>query len=165
MMTRSAKLLLLAGIASYYTLVVFNNLSDFNSNYEFIRHVLSMDSTFPGNHAMWRAMPWPAIHLFFYWTIIAWEFVTGVFAWWGVIRLVRALRGPADAFNAAKRLPVAALTLSLLMWLVAFLDVGGEWFLMWQSPTWNGQEEAFRMFMIVGFVLLLLLQPDTETQV
>jgi predicted small integral membrane protein len=164
-MTRSAKLLLLAGIAYYYTLVVFNNLSDFNSNYEFIRHVLSMDSTFPGNHAMWRAMPWPAIHLVFYWTIIAWEFATGVLAWWGVIRLARALRGPADAFNAAKRLPVAALTLSLLMWLVAFLDVGGEWFLMWQSRAWNGQEEAFRMFMIVGFVLLLLLQPDTETQV
>jgi predicted small integral membrane protein len=28
---------------------------------------------------------------------------------------------------------VIALTTSLLMWLVAFLDVGSEWFLMWQS--------------------------------
>ena len=77
MMTRLAKLLLLAGIAFYYTLVVFNNLTDFNSNYEFIRHVLSMDSTFAGNHAMWRAMPWPAMHLIFYWTIIVCEFATG----------------------------------------------------------------------------------------
>jgi predicted small integral membrane protein len=40
---------------------------------------------------------------------------------------------------------------------------GGEWFLMWQSHAWKGQEEAFRMFVIVGFVLLLL-QPDNETQ-
>ena len=48
MMTRSAKLLLVAGIALYYTLVVFNNLTDFNSNYEFIQHVLSMDSTLSG---------------------------------------------------------------------------------------------------------------------
>ena len=77
MMTRLAKLLLLAGIAFYYTLVVVNNLTDFNSNYEFIRHVLSMDSTFAGNHAMWRAMPWPAMHLIFYWMIIVWEFATG----------------------------------------------------------------------------------------
>jgi predicted small integral membrane protein len=38
-----------------------------------------------------------------------------------------------------------ALTLLLPMWLVAFLDVGGEWFLMLQWNTWNGQEEAFRM--------------------
>jgi predicted small integral membrane protein len=57
-----------------------------------------------------------------------------------------------------------ALTLSMLMWLVAFLSVGGEWFLMWQSRTWNGQEAAFRMFAVVGIVLLILIQPDNETQ-
>jgi predicted small integral membrane protein len=164
MVTRSAKLLLLAGIAFYYTLVVFNNLTDFNSNYEFIRHVLSMDSTFPGNHAMWRAVPWPLVHLVFYWMIIGWEFVTGLLAWWGVVCLARAFRRRAIDFNIHKRVALAALTLSLLMWLVAFLDVGGEWFLMWQSRIWNGQAEAFRMFVIVGFVLLLLLQPDTDTQ-
>jgi predicted small integral membrane protein len=78
------------------------------------------------------------------------------------MRLLRALRLPAEAFNAAKRVAVMALTLSLLMWLVAFLDVGAEWFLMWQSRTWNGQEAAFRMFAVVGLVLLILLQPDVE---
>src|SRR5579871_4227224 len=163
MMMRLAKLVLLAGIAFNCTLIVFNNLTDFNSNYEFIRHVLSMDSTFPGNHAMGRALPWPAVHLAFYWTIIAWETVTGVLLWWGLSNLIRVFRRPAAQFNEAKRVAVAALILSLSMWLVAFLDVGGEWFLMWQSRTWNGQEEAFRMFMIVGFVMLVLLLPDTET--
>jgi predicted small integral membrane protein len=44
--------------------------------------------------------------------------------------------------------------------LVAFLDVGGEWFLMWQSKIWNGQEEAFRMFTIVGVVFLVLAQRE-----
>ncbi len=57
-----------------------------------------------------------------------------------------------------------ALTLSLAMWLVAFLAVGGEWFLMWQSHIWNGQEAAFRMFAVVELVLLIVLQPDVETQ-
>ena len=47
-------------------------------------------------------------------------------------------------FAAALNVAVIALTTSLLMWLVAFLDVGGEWFLMWQSQRWNGQEEAFQ---------------------
>ena len=63
MFTRLAKMLLLAGIALYCTLVVFNNLTDFSSNYEFIRHVLSMDSTIPGNHGMWRALTSPTMHL------------------------------------------------------------------------------------------------------
>ncbi|HMG86615.1 MAG TPA: DUF2165 family protein [Terracidiphilus sp.] len=57
---------------------------------------------------------------------------------------------------------VMALTLSLPTWLVAFLDVGGEWFLRWQSHMWNDQEEAFRMFLIIGFVLLLKLDKKTQ---
>jgi predicted small integral membrane protein len=164
MITRMAKALLLAGVGLYYALVVFNNLTDFDSNYQFVRHVLSMDSTFPGNRGMWRAMPSPAFHLSFYLGIIAWEIVTTILLWWGVVQLLRALRLPVAAFNKAKRIPIAALTLSMLMWLVAFLSIGAEWFLMWQSHTWNGQDAAFRMFAVVGIVLIVLLLPETEGQ-
>ena len=164
MITRMAKMLLLAGIGLFYALVVFNNLTDFDSNYQFVRHVLSMDSTFPGNHGMYRALPSPAWHLTFYVSIIAWEIATTVLIWWGFANLMSAFRLPAAKFNAAKRVPVLALTLSLLMWLIAFLSVGGEWFLMWQSRDWNGEEAAFRNFAIVGIILLVLLQPESESQ-
>ena len=164
MITRTAKLLLLAGIALFYTLVVFNNLTDFNSNYQFVRHVLMMDSTFPGNRGMWRALPFPTFHLVFYISIIAWEAATMILLWWGVARLTRVLRLPAARFNAAKQVPVMALTISMLMWLVAFLTIGGEWFLMWQSRAWNGEEAAFRMFAVVGLVLLILMQPESDGQ-
>jgi predicted small integral membrane protein len=162
--TRVAKILLLAGIALFYTLVVFNNLTDFDSNYQFVRHILAMDSILPGNHGMWRALPSPAMHLVFYLSIIVWEITTTLLLWWGVAVLLRALRLPPLQFHAAKRIAVIALTLSMLMWLVAFLSIGGEWFLMWQSRTWNGQEAAFRMFTVVGLVLLVLIQPETVSQ-
>jgi len=74
------------------------------------------------------------------------------------------LRTSGLAFNKAKRVAVAALTLAMLMWLVAFLSVGGEWFLMWQSKSWNGQDAAFRMFTVIGLVLLFVAQPDSEEQ-
>jgi predicted small integral membrane protein len=164
MTLRAAKILLVFGIALFYTLVVFNNFTDYNSNYQFIRHVLMMDSTFPGNRGMWRAMNSPAVHKVFYLAIIAWEVVTMLLCWWGGFRLARARQGSATTFHQAKRVAVVALTLSLLMWLVAFLSVGGEWFLMWQSKTWNGQEAAFRMFTVVGIVLLFLAQPDSDAQ-
>ena len=45
---------------------------------------------------------------------------------------------------------------------IAFLTVGGEWFLMWQSPTWNAQDGAFRMFLAEGLILLLLLTPELQ---
>ncbi len=164
MTIRTAKMLLVASVALFYTLVVFNNLTDFGSNYEFVRHVLLMDSTIPGNHGMWRALSSPSVHLAFYISIIAWEIVTAIFLWTGVVRLLRALRLPAADFNAAKRVSVMALTLSMLMWFVAFHSIGGEWFLMWQSHIWNGQEDAFRNFAEVGIVMLILLLPDAETQ-
>jgi len=164
MTTRAAKVLLIAAIALYYSLVVFNNLTDSNSNYQFVRHVLSMDNTFPGNHGMGRALPWPAIHVAFYASILVWELSTTVLLWWGAVRLWRALRRDAAAFNAAKNVAIVAMTLSMLMWMVAFISVGGEWFLMWQSPIWNGIPAASRDFAIVGIVLLLVVQPDTEGQ-
>lgn len=164
MTTRTAKLLLLAGVALYYSIVVLNNLTDFDSNYQYVRHVLSMDTTFPDNHLMGRAITSPAWHLAFYLSIIAWEMVTMVLLWWGVVNLLRAFRQPAAVFNAARCTPVLALTLSMLMWLVAFLTIGSEWFLMWQSKIWDGRESAFRMFVVVGIVLLILLQPEKEGQ-
>jgi len=164
MILRTARVLLVFGIACFLTLVVFNNVADYGSNYEFVRHVLMMDSTFPGNTGMWRAINSPATHTVFYISIIAWEALTLIFCWVGGVQMARAVRGPADEFHRAKRMAIAGLALSLLMWLLAFLTVGGEWFLMWQSKTWNGQEAAFRMFTVIGIVLILVAQEDRDAQ-
>jgi predicted small integral membrane protein len=164
MMIRTAKMLLLSSVAFFYTLVIFNNLTDYGSNAQFVRHVLLMDTTIPGNRGMWRSISSPAVDIVFYVAIICWESVTAVLLWWGVARLWRARRSGATFFNAAKSIAVLGLTLSLLMWLVAFVSVGGEWFLMWQSKVWSGEETAFRDFTMIAIVFLLLIHPDTETQ-
>lgn len=157
---RWSKTLLLASVALFFTLVVFNNTTDFYSNYQFVQHVLSMDSTFPGNRAMWRALHPPAIQLAFYLGIIAWELVNTVLCWVGAVALFRAHNLPAGVFTQAKRIGIIALTAGLLLWLVAFLSIGAEWFLMWQSKQWNGQEAAFRMFTVEALILALLLMPE-----
>jgi predicted small integral membrane protein len=164
MTLRAAKVLLVFAVAFSYSFVVFNNLTDYDSNYQFVHHVFTMDSTYPGNHGMWRAINSPKLHTAFYLSIIAWEIATMALCWWGGVRLARALRGTAAEFQRAKSVAIAALTLGLLMWLIAFLSVGSEWFLMWQSKVWDGREAAFRMFTVVGIVLLLVAQPEQEDQ-
>jgi predicted small integral membrane protein len=158
MTLRIAKATLVFAIALYSTLIVLNNITDYASNFQFVRRVLMMDSTFPNNNAMWRAINSPATHTLFYITIIIWESLTMILCWWGGVKLVRNLKAPAASFSQSKSVAIAGLTLSMLIWLVAFLTIGGEWFLMWQSKTWNGQEAAFRMFTIVGIVLIFLVQ-------
>ena len=69
---------------------VMNNITDYDSNYQFARHVLMMDSTFAGNHVMWRAVNSPAVHTAFYLSIIAWESVTMLLCWWGALQLARS---------------------------------------------------------------------------
>jgi predicted small integral membrane protein len=162
MISRLAKILLVAVSAFFYTLVVFNNVTDYNSNYQFVQHVLLMDSTFPGNQAMWRAIHPLWIHAVFYDSIIVWEAVSMLVLWTGAVQLLRAIDKPASEFYRAKRLAIAGVTIGMVMWFGAFLTIGGEWFLMWQSRTWNGQEAAFRMFLVQGVVLLLLLIPEIE---
>jgi predicted small integral membrane protein len=164
MTLRAAKIFLVFATAIFYSFVVLNNTTDYDSNFQFVRHVLMMDSTFPGNRGMWRALNSPALQTVFYISIIAWEAVTMIFCWWGGVKLAGAFKESAPAFNRAKRTAIIALTLAVLMWMVAFLSVGGEWFLMWQSKNWNGQDAAFRMFAVIGIVLLLVAQPETEGQ-
>lgn len=163
MISRLAKTLLVAASALFYTLVVFNNLTDYDSNYEFVRHVLLMDSTFPGNHAMWRAIHPLWIHKVFYNSIISWEVVSMLLMWAGTLQLLRALRKADAAFQKAKCLAIAGLAAGMLMWFGAFLTIGGEWFLMWQSSTWNGQDAAFRMFLVEGVIIVLLMNPEVES--
>lgn len=159
--SRLAKSVLLAAMALFFTLVVFNNLTDFDSNFQFVRHVLLMDSTFPGNHGLWRALHPAALHLAFYAGIIAYEILNMILCWWAAASLFGQRNASPAAFARSKRIAIAALTAGMLLWLVAFLEIGAEWFLMWQSHTWNGQEAAFRMFTIEGILLIVLLLPET----
>lgn len=55
-----------------------------------------------------------------------------------------------------------AATAGFLVWFVGFMAVGGEWFGMWQSATWNGQEPAFRFYVTMLLVLIYVIQPDGE---
>jgi predicted small integral membrane protein len=121
-----------------------------------------MDTTFPNNKGMWRAITSPFIHHVFYLGIIAWETVTAGLCWVGTAQCLRAIKGSGRAFNRAKHIAIGGLTLSLLMWMVAFIVVGAEWFLMWQSKEWNGQGAAFRMFAILGIILIFLSLPDGD---
>jgi len=162
MIQRLSKCLLLASVALIYTLIAFDNVTDYGSNYQFVSHVLAMDTTFAGNRLMWRAITNPGVHTAFYWVIIGWEIVTAVLCWWAFARMVTRLRAPAAVFAKSKELAVAALVVGLLLWFVAFLCIGGQWFVMWQSPTWNGQEAAFRMFACLMLILLYLSLPDPD---
>ncbi len=162
MPVRLSKIAITAASAVFLLVVVFNNLTDYGSNFGFVQHVLSMDTTFPGNRGMWRAMTSPVMHHLFYASIILWETVTCILLAAGACKLWSARRESAAVWQRAKHLALVGFTVSVLQWYLAFLTVGGEWFLMWQSKIWNGQEAAFRMLTIMGISLIYLSLRDED---
>ena len=159
---RIVKAIMVGCLALFALLVTFDNLTDYDTNYAFIRHVLTMDTTHPDNALLYRRIMSPAWWQVGYALIIAGEALTGVALAGATISLTRRLRSDATRFNRAKRLVYLGAGLGFLVWFFGFMVVGGEWFQMWQSHQWNGQQPAFRFHMTVLAVLIFVNQPDAE---
>ena len=162
MIVRLAKILLVALVGLFSLLVGADNIVDYGTNYAFVQHVMSMDTVFPNSSLTWRAITSPALQHAAYAAIIAAEVLTGVLCLIGAWRLWNARAYFASEFNAAKDVAVAGLVLGFALWFFGFMVVGGEWFQMWQSQAWNGQEAAFRFISCIGLILIFLTQKDDE---
>ena len=158
-MLRLSKTILMACICVWTGLVAINNLTDYDANFQFVQHVLDMDTTFPDNPLLWRALRWGPLHHAAYVLIIVAELTVGVLSGVAVIKMFTA-RNNAEKFPSAKAVGVAALTVGVLLWLAGFEGFGGEYFLMWQSHSWNGQESAFRFAVVCMLGLLFLAQRE-----
>jgi predicted small integral membrane protein len=135
---------------------------DYNSNYTFVQHTLSMDTVFQGNTLKYRAILDPFIWSLAYGLIIFAEFLTGVLLLIGAIGLLKNIHSPV-ASKRAKNWVYLGCLVGFLLWFFGFIVIGGEWFCMWQSEQWNGIEAAFRFVVIIMFTLLFTAMPEPES--
>jgi predicted small integral membrane protein len=162
LLIRLAKAAVIAALAAFALIVAYNNVVDYDSNYQFVRHVLSMDTTFPDNALRPRAIDSETVWRAAYASIIATEALTGFLLALGAFMLLARLRANAKVFNRAKLWAVAGLTLGFGLWFFGFIVIGGEYFVMWQSKMWNGQEAAFRIVTMILGALVFVGLPDGE---
>jgi predicted small integral membrane protein len=160
--TRISKIAMIAALAAFALIVAYDNITDYGSNYEFVKHVLSMDTTFAGNALRSRAITNETVWHAAYAVIIAAEAATGLLLAFATLVLLYRLNSPAAIFNRAKVIAVAGLALGFGLWFFGFLVVAGEYFAMWQSKIWNGQEAAFRITAVILGVLIFVRMPDDE---
>src|SRR4029450_2927530 len=99
---RAAKAATVAAIALFASLVTFGNLTDYNTNFVFVEHVLAMDTIFPFSTIKYRAITSPAFAHAAYALIIAAEAATAVLWWIGAAALPRPLGAGAGAFKPGK---------------------------------------------------------------
>ncbi len=120
MIIRLAKIVMTAALAAFAFIVTYDNLVDYGSNYEFVKHVLSMDTTFPGNALLGRAIVDPRLWSVAYAAIIIAEGATFVLLLAGSGAMLIAVRRPAAHFQRAKVWMVAGVTMGLSYGSAAF---------------------------------------------
>jgi predicted small integral membrane protein len=159
MIIRLSKTMLVATNAVFFVLVAFGNLTDYGTNWAFVQHVLAMDTIFPNSTLTWRAITDKRFATLAYWLIIGWEIVTAAILVLVTMRLAPACRD-RHLFIQRKPIAILGLTFGLLLYGLGITVIGGEYFAMWQSKTWNGLDSAARYMLLNGIVLLALLVPE-----
>jgi predicted small integral membrane protein len=157
---RYAKIVMSLSLAAFCLLVTFDNIADYGTNYLFVQHVMSMDTTFPGNTLMYRSITDPVL----------WQLAAGHRGRGRDGHPVSGGRHPAHSLAERvwrrvqpRQEPRHRRMLACLSRLVlGFMVVAGEWFDMWQSKDWNGQDAAFRFYVTVLGVLIFVSLPDGD---
>lgn len=153
-LVRYSKVILMTYISFFGLLVMHSNFTDYQSNYEYVGHILSMDTTQINENIRYRAITSPMLHHRIYWLIITLEVIYTVCCLLGTYHLYRKINASAEAFHDAKKLSIIGLLIAMFVYYVGLQTIGVEWFDMDTSQTWNAKDWARH---IVDFIFPLLI--------
>jgi predicted small integral membrane protein len=126
MSDRLSAMLIVSCIAAYFTMIFFNNITDFSTNEAFVKTVLGMEGI-QAQGVLWRAITSPILILISHLTIIVIEAAIIGFCWMGVLLMGLGKNG--------KPFAEIGLMIAFCLFVGVFLVIGNEWFYMWQSPN------------------------------
>lgn len=151
---RYSKVILMAYISFFGLMVMYSNFTDYPSNYEYVSHILSMDTTRENLNLSYRAITSPILHHRIYWFIITLEVVYTAFCLLGTYHLYRNINAPAAVFHEAKKFSIVGLLIGFFVYYICLQVIGTEWFNMDESAIWNAKDWARH---IVDFMFPLLI--------
>lgn len=158
---RYSKLALMTYISFFGLLVMYSNFTDYASNYEYVSHILSMDTTRENINLNYRAITSPMLHHRIYWFIITLEVIYTAFCLIGAYYLFHYRNAPTEEFHEAKKFSIIGLLIAIFVYYVCLQVIGVEWFNMDESQTWNAKDWARH---IVDFILPLLIFVALRTE-
>jgi predicted small integral membrane protein len=155
----------------YMLLVAIGNIFDYQTNFDFVNHVLRMDTTnfggTPGEgldeDVMWRAITNETLITIAYIGVIIWETIAAGVLLFATYLWIKSSK--TKIYFTARKVSTIGLLMIVVLFMGGFITIGGEWFQMWRSTDWNGLEPAFRnsVLAILGLVLVHMPSPQWLT--
>lgn len=146
------KALVTASIALMLSVIAFNNITDYGTNFELVQSVLSMEMV-NSTSVQWRAVTNPSLHHGLYILIIAWEAASALFCWMGAALL---LKGQSNA----NRIAATGLSMAFTFFMVGLVGIAGEWFYMWDSALGPLHTKAIVLSMFLAVSALYVSQSE-----
>ncbi|QUM81976.1 DUF2165 domain-containing protein [Moritella sp. 5] len=158
---RMSKVVLSMSISLLCLLVGIANILNFNANYQFVQHALTINSMFDANAIEYRTVTNPTFHLISYVVIIIAELLAGTFGLIGGIVMAKNIN--KAGFSQGQIFFLFGGTVATALWYLGFAVNGGEWFSMWANQ-WNGQIKAytFATFILVSMIYVLIPTPEEK---
>lgn len=159
---RWSKVLMVLFAGLFGAMVVLGNISDYATNFEFVRHTLLMDSLSSGSSLAWRALEPTWAHHGVYVLIICLQATFTALCLLGAWHLKRDVASSSQCFNHAKRYAIAGLMVGVFLWYLCFQVIAGEWFAMWQSEEWNALDtsDRFMNYILAALIFVSLRAHD-----
>ncbi|POA32311.1 MULTISPECIES: DUF2165 family protein [Pseudomonas] len=157
---RRSKLLLVLMAGGFGLLIVFSNVTDYASNYEFVGHILSMDTTRPNETLRYRAITSPMLHHRIYWMIITLETTYTACCLLGAYQLYTKLNAPRKEFHEAKKYGIVGLMIGIFVYYFCIQVIANEWFDMDTSAEWNAMAWTRS---IIGYMMTALIYLSLKT--
>ncbi len=163
MIIRYAKICLVLGVGLFGLLAAFTNMMIPEITYAAVQRAVGMGDVIQHSNVGWRAVASPTFAAILFGLIVLVEFGGGVLCLWGGYQLWRVRAAPAAKFNSTKSSALTGLVVIALLYLVGFLVILSEWFLMWSTQGLNVLPDALRAFVPAMLILIYLSTPDADT--
>jgi predicted small integral membrane protein len=159
---RFCKILLLVSATLLLLLSFIDNLLAYDINYEYVKHVLSMDDTFKHPALIARSIHNPIYYHLSYVIIIVLEGLASMTLCLGVLKCFKNVTRTQQQFQQAKYWGQIGLLFSLFIYCCLFYVLGAEWFASWQSLKWNSKTASTPFIIFLGIIYLIFSQPDED---
>lgn len=159
---RLFKGLLLLSATSLLTLVFCGNVFFYEINFEYIKHIMSMDDTFHHPSLMMRAITNPIYYHLSYIFIIVLEGLASLLLWLGVYHIFKNITKATAQFAQAKYWGMVGLLLTIVIFIFIFFIIAGEWFASWQSTKWNAKSAAMPFIILFGIIYIIFSQAELD---
>ncbi|BDD10607.1 hypothetical protein FUAX_30390 [Fulvitalea axinellae] len=153
---RLIKLVMVLGIALQMWLVSIGNVADPEVNWEYIKHILSMDLV-EGEGYKTRAILNESFQKIAYISIIILEFASAILCTAGSFLMFLNIRKDD---SRGRQIAGYGLLVVIFLFFVCFYVVGGEYFQMWRAKGWDARQVAMWNLTTALLTAVALKIPD-----